>query len=136
VAAAIADFVSFEAGDSIKGFRWLGMIAAIGGRAPVTARGVEVVVDMAAEVLRAVKPRAGAYEDAAGEPFGAVVAVGSAGVGSVIVIAIGAIRGNADVNADLSRWFSRYCRQGNSCKSKEGKIVDPEKVILRHMEVE
>jgi hypothetical protein len=64
--------------------------------------GVEVVIDMATEVGRAVKPWACADEGTAGKPFGTVVAIRCAAIGSGIVVAVRACRSDADVDVDLS----------------------------------
>ena len=55
-----------------------GCFAAVGICAMVSVIGMEAGVDVAVEVVMAVVPGAGADEDAAGEPLGAVVAVGRA----------------------------------------------------------
>jgi hypothetical protein len=49
---------------------------------------IEVVIHVAAKMSRAVKPRAGTDEEAAVKPLRAVVTVGSAVIGSVVVVAI------------------------------------------------
>ena len=64
-----------------------------------------MIIHLAAEVIVAVKPWAGPDEDAVGEPVRAIVAVGSAGVGSVVVVAVGAIGGDSNVDAYLSPRF-------------------------------
>jgi hypothetical protein len=66
---------------------------------------IETVIYMAAKVVRAVKPRAGTDEDAADEPFRTVVAVGSTGVRSEVVIAVRASGFGTDVDVDLSLGF-------------------------------
>ena len=49
---------------------------------------VVVVIYMAVEMFGAVEPRACTNEDAAGEPLGAVVAIGSAAIGGVVVVTV------------------------------------------------
>src|SRR6266404_3496616 len=67
------------------------MKAAIKATATVEAATKETItVPEAKATAPETKPGAGAEEDAAVEPFRAVIAVGSAGVGIIIVIAIGA----------------------------------------------
>jgi hypothetical protein len=63
------------------------------------------VIHVTAESLRAVKPRAGADEYAAGKPFWAVVARRSAAVRSGVVVSIGTSRLCSDSDDDLSRRF-------------------------------
>jgi hypothetical protein len=60
-----------------------------------------VVVDIALEMLWAVKPWAGADKNAASKPLGTVVAVGSAAIRRGIVVTVGTNRGHTDSDADL-----------------------------------
>jgi hypothetical protein len=63
----------------------------------------------------AMKPRANANEDAAGKPFGAIVAVGSTAIRSGIIIAIGAIGLRTNLHGNLSRCFrSGYHQEASS----------------------
>jgi hypothetical protein len=62
---------------------------------------IVAVVDVAVEAVRAMKPRACADEYAAGEPIGPIVAIGSAVIGSVIEVPIGAHRRDTNVDGDL-----------------------------------
>ena len=75
------------------------MIAIVRQRAFVTTVNIETVIYMAAKVCRAVKPRASTDEGTTDKPFRAVVAVGSTGVRSVVIVAIGASRFGSDVDA-------------------------------------
>jgi hypothetical protein len=63
---------------------------------------MEMVIYVTAELASSVKPWAGANEDAVGKPLRTVVAGGSTGIRSDIIIAIRAIRGYSDVDAHLS----------------------------------
>jgi len=79
------------------------MIAAVGRVSAVVAiAGIEAAIDAAVEAGAAVIPAACADEDAAIEPFGAVVAVGSAVVGAESVVSVGA-DGSASTDADADR---------------------------------
>jgi hypothetical protein len=73
--------------------------------------GVEVVIDMAVEVSGAMKPWAGTDEGSTGEPLGAIVAVGSATVGSSFVVAVGAVRSDPDVDAYLGLCWGGRCSE-------------------------
>jgi hypothetical protein len=84
-------------------------VATIGKFTMVAMVGMEVIVHVAAEVGGSMKPWAGTDEDAAGEPLGAIVAVGSALVGRGFVVSIGTGRGWSDVDADLSFGFGSIC---------------------------
>ena len=53
---------------------------------------IEAVINVAAEVVVAVEPRAGSDEHVAGEPFGTVVPIWGAVVWGEVVVAIRAIR--------------------------------------------
>jgi hypothetical protein len=61
---------------------------------------IVAVVDMAVETGMAVEPGAGSDEHSADIPIGPIVAVGSAVVGRIVEIAVGAAGGRADVDAD------------------------------------
>jgi hypothetical protein len=72
---------------------------------------IEAVIDMAAKPSRAVKPRAGTDEDAAGKPFRAVVAVGSTGIRSEVIVTVGARRFGSVIDAVLSLNFGGASRE-------------------------
>ena len=74
---------------------------------------METVIYMARELLGAMKPRASANEDASGEPFRAVVACGSTIIRSDVIVTVRAVRGNADLDADL-----RLCVGWGSCEAE------------------
>src|ERR1035441_5124126 len=107
VAASIPRFISLEliGGSALRG----GFLASFWQRAVIAVLRIEGIVYVALEVAGAMKPRSNADEYAAIEPFRAVVAVGNAVIGGVIVIAVGAIRGNADFDRDLSLCFGSRC---------------------------
>jgi hypothetical protein len=75
--------------------------------------GVVMVIDIAVEVFRAVKPRAGSDEDAIGKPLGAVITVGSTPVGGDIVVAVWTSGRYTDADAYLG-----LC-SGSSCNNAE-----------------
>jgi hypothetical protein len=102
VAATVAHFVSFEVVDFVETLGGFGLLATVWRGAFVSALRIEAVIYVAVEVGRAMKPRADSDEDATGKPFGAVVAVGSTGVRSVIVVAVGTLGGDSDIDGDLS----------------------------------
>ena len=79
---------------------------------------IERVVYFALEVVGAMKPRSNADEYAAIEPFRAVVAVGNAVIRGVIVVAVRAIRGDADFDRDLSLCFGSRCCKEDSRNSR------------------
>jgi hypothetical protein len=64
-----------------------------------------VYIHVALEVVRAMKPRAGANEAVPVEPFRTVVASGSTGVGSRVIVTIGTVGGHSGVDAGLSLCF-------------------------------
>jgi hypothetical protein len=113
VAAPIADFISSEMVDLIQTVRGLSVIAAVRYRASITAVDIEMVIYMAAKVPGAVKPRASTDEDTPGEPFRTVVAVGSTGVRSEVVIAVRACGFGTDGDVDLGLRFGSGRRKAN-----------------------
>jgi hypothetical protein len=92
VTEPVSHFIASEMVDVIETLRRVTAIAMIWHRAAKSVMNIEVVVHVAAKVSRAVKPRAGANEDAARKPLRAVVAVGSAVVRSKVIVAIRACR--------------------------------------------
>src|ERR1700677_5079442 len=97
VAAAVPFLVSVEMG-FIDAFRGLGLLAAVRHGALVTVLRMKSVVDVAAEVARTMKPRAGADEDVPGKPFRTVIAGGGAVVGGGVVVTIRTFGGYADAD--------------------------------------
>jgi hypothetical protein len=75
-----------------------------------------MVIYVAVKIVGAVKPWAGTDEYAASEPFRSIVAVGSATIGSVIIVAVRAVRGGAyaDADADLGFCFRSGHREADS----------------------
>jgi len=100
VAASITHFVSFEVCgiDTPAGIRsltdfWHGSFIAVFR--------METIIDVAAEVGRAVKPWAGAYEDSCRKPFRTVIAGGCTGVRGDVIVTVGTVGGYSDVYGDL-----------------------------------
>jgi hypothetical protein len=112
VAATIAHFVAFEVGNVIDTLVGFGFFAAGWSWAAITVLGMEAVIYMAAEAFGAVKPRAHANEDAAAKPLRAVVAVGSAIIGRDVIVAIGTLRRDSDLDA-----YPRLCVGGGYRKA-------------------
>jgi len=105
MSAPIPHFIALEVRNVIDRVSLVGFVASVGRRAAIAVRNIVVVIHVTAEVGRPMKPRPHANEYAASEPFRAIVAIGSAGVRSVIVVAVRAIWGDSDANADLSCRF-------------------------------
>jgi hypothetical protein len=95
MAAPIKHLVSVEV---IKG-----LVSTVRMWTSVAVMRIETVINVALEVVGAVEPRAGSDEHAASEPLGPVVAVWSAIVWGVIVVAVRASRFCSDINRDLSQ---------------------------------
>jgi hypothetical protein len=119
VATPITHFISFEVGnltDWLRGFR---LIPRVWYGAFVAVVGVVTVVYVALEVVRAMKPRPSANEDAASKPFRAVIAVRSAAIRSCLIVTVGAVGGgsNIDRDADLAFRFGSSYHQANSSNS-------------------
>jgi hypothetical protein len=113
VAASIPHFISSEMVHLIDTVRWLGVIATVRYRASIATVNIEMVIYMAAKVSGAVKPWAGTDEDTAGEPFGTVVAVGSTGVRSEVIVAVRACRFGTELDVNLSLGFGSAHREAN-----------------------
>jgi hypothetical protein len=91
-----------------------GLLANFRRGAVIAVLGVVGVVYLAMEVGRTMKPRTGADEDAASEPLRPIVAVGNTGIRSVVIVAIGAIRGHSHFDHNLSICFELGCRKRGS----------------------
>src|ERR1700675_4689677 len=76
VAEAVVHMGATERLHPIEGVRRVGSLATSRQRPPVAVMDVEMMVHPATKTVMAGKPRAGADEDSAREPFRAVVAVG------------------------------------------------------------
>ena len=85
-------FIAMEALYMTDIFVRISMFVARGDVTVIAVVRIEVIIDVALEVGGPVKPGSGTDEDTPREPFGTIVAVGSALIGSVIVVAIGADR--------------------------------------------
>jgi len=88
VTDSVSHFIASEMVNVVDTLRRVRAIAMIWHRAAVSVMNIEMIVDVAAKVCRAVEPRAGTNEEAVREPFRAVVAVGSAVVWSEVIVAI------------------------------------------------
>jgi hypothetical protein len=102
----------------------------VGYRAAIATVNVEAVIYMAAKVSMAVKPWAGTDEDAAVKPFRAVVAVGSTGVRSEVIIPIGACGFGSEIDVDLSLCFGSIRDETNTGDSSSKSVIESVHKIL------
>jgi hypothetical protein len=72
------------------------------------------VVHAAMEILRTVKPRAGADEHAAREPLWTIISGGSASIGNGVIIPIRTVRLHSDADAHLRRRSGSGYRKAES----------------------
>src|ERR1700722_20696517 len=77
-------------------------IAAVRYRASIAVLNVETAVHSTVKAGRAVKPRAGADEETVDEPVGAVVAVRSSVVRSVVIVSVGTCGFGSAIDGHLS----------------------------------
>jgi len=98
----------------------VGALAPTGERAVISESWIIRAIDIAAESDRTAEPRAGSEEDATGEPCGSVIAEGSAIVGRVVEVPVGADRFNADVDRDLH--FGPECSGRQAEKREKAKF--------------
>jgi hypothetical protein len=117
VTASIAHFVSFEVVNLIETLSRLGLIATGWPWAVIAVLRMEMVVYVAMEAFRAMKPRARPNEDAACKPFRAIVPIGGAIVRRDIVVPIGTHRRNSDLNVYLSLYCGSCHRKADSGNS-------------------
>ena len=130
VAAPIPHFISFEVGDSIQRLGRFRFLAA-GRRWPLVSMiGMHAVIDMAVKVGGAVKPWAGSDKHAPGKPLRAIVAVGRAAIRSGVVIAIGTVGGDSNVDTDLSLCFGGGYGETDCSNRSQSKIFESVHLIL------
>src|ERR1700756_2689645 len=122
VAAPITRLVSVEV---IKG-----LVSTVRMWTTVAVMWVEAVINVAVEVVGAVKPRASSDEHAAVEPLGPVVPVWSALVWGVIVVAIWASRFWSDIDRDLRRCRARNTEQSRNQGTKGKKFPIAHEFLL------
>jgi hypothetical protein len=96
------------------------LLASSRHRSNVTVMRIIAIIDVAVEAVRAVKPRASANEEAAGKPIGPIVAVGSAVIGSIVEVPIGAHGRDANIDGDLRGSYGNTADEGD-CESGESK---------------
>ena len=111
--ASVAHFVAFEVLDFVEMLIRIGFLATGWPGAVIAVLRMEVVIYVAVEALRTVKPRARTNEDATGKPLRAVVAVGSAVVWRDVLVAVGTFRRNSDVDRYLRLGFGSGYRKTN-----------------------
>ncbi len=107
VASAVAHFVAPEVGISVDAFSLFSPVATVRKGAAIAVLRMETVIYVAAELVRAVKPRTRANENAIRKPLGAVIAVGGAVVGRDVVVTVGTHGCRSDLDADLRLGYGR-----------------------------
>ena len=103
MATTVSHFVSVEVQDVVETVLRGGFFAPSGIGAFIAELRMKTIVDVASEVLGSMEQRANANKYAAGEPFGAVIAIRRTCVRRSVVITIRTNRRWAHLTADLSR---------------------------------
>src|ERR1700678_1485633 len=127
VAPACAHFISFEVGHFFGGLFGFAFIANFWRWTLVTVLRIETVIYVAREMFLTVEPGAHADEHATAKPFRAVIAVGCASVGSIVIVAVRAVGCDSDIDGNLSfrvwsaghLWSGQHqarCDYGGECK--------------------
>jgi hypothetical protein len=93
-------------------------------RASVTVARIVAVIDVAIEAVGTMKPWASSEEYTAGKPVRSIVAVGSAIVGGIVEVSIGAYRGYSNVDGNLRGGSSATGKQRNT-ECRECKYLFP-----------
>jgi len=106
VAASITHLVSVEVIE--------GRLSTLRMWANVAVMWIEAVINMAAEVVVAVEPRAGSDEHAAVKPLGTVVPIWGAVVWGEVVVAIRTSRLCSDIDGDLGGCRARDDQQSTN----------------------
>jgi hypothetical protein len=95
-----------------------GMLIAFGEMPSIAVTVVEMVINVAIEMVTAVEPWTSAYEKAAVEPFRAVVAIRCAAVGWSFVVAVGTTWRRPNLDGHLSGSFVARGRQ-EECRPRK-----------------
>jgi hypothetical protein len=106
VATPISHLVSMEVIE--------GLVSTLRMGTPVAVMWIETVINVALEVVGAMKPGASSNEHATIEPLRPVVPVRRAVVWREIVVAIRASRFYSDIHRNLRRWRARNAQQGRN----------------------
>jgi hypothetical protein len=90
-------------------------------RTTVAVLWIEMVINIAVEVVRTAEPGAGSDEDASAEPLWPVVSVWSAVIRGIVEVTIGANRRCSDIDGNLSGRRARDAQQNanQDWKSKD-----------------
>jgi hypothetical protein len=93
----------------------------------VSVAWIVAVVDVTIEAAVAVVPGTGTDEESAGEPVGAIVPVGGAGVWGVVKVSVGAYGRGSDADGDLSGCYGDTAHESN-CEGRES-----QRLAYRHI---
>jgi hypothetical protein len=124
MAAPITHLISPEVGNPAWALCRRGSFATIRHAASIAALRIETVVYVTVKIVTSVKPWARANEDASCKPFRAVIAVGSAGIRTVVVVTIRAVGSDADAYNNLSLHFGSGRGKAGSGKNSQGKTLE------------
>jgi hypothetical protein len=122
VAASITHFVSVKV---IEGF-----LSTLRMWTSVAVMWIEAIINVPAEVVGAVEPRAGSDEHAAVEPLGPVVSIWCAVVWGDVVVAIRASRLWSDIDGDLGGCRERDAQQSGNQGGKGKDFPIAHKLLL------
>ena len=113
MATPIAHFISLEVPGSP--FPSRGAFAVIRETAIVAVLPVISVVHMSAEIIWAMKPRAGTDEDTPTEPFRTVITIRGTAIRPGVIVTVRTRRSasDADIETDLSRCLGSGWRDGD-----------------------
>ena len=113
VTVSIPHFIALEVLHLIEMLIGIGFLTTSWLGAAIAMFGMEMIIYVAVEAFWAMKPRAGANEDATRKPLRAVVAVGGALVRRDVIVAVGTFGRDADVNLYLSLCFGSGYREAD-----------------------
>jgi hypothetical protein len=125
VPTTIADFISLKVSNLIDRLRRLGSVANPRHWTFIAVVRMKMVVHVALERVRTMKPRASTDEDTTRKPFWAVVAVRSTAIRSGVIVTVRAVRGDTNVDGDLSLYLRSGRRKEQPSNSREREIPKP-----------
>ena len=121
VTTAVASFVGVEV--------FKRSLTVSGDRPSITVAWIPAVIYVTVKTRMSMEPRSGADENAADEPVGSVVAIGSAIVRGVVEVTVGTYRWGSNAYRNLRRCVSagsaKEAREREQAKSPETMHISP-----------
>jgi hypothetical protein len=110
MAATIPRFIAMEVVECL--------VSVAGQRSVISMTGIESVVHMAVEAVRAMEPGSCSNEHSTYKPVWSIVAIRSTVIRSVVEISVGANRGRTNADRDLSGRYNSGTHESSSNRKR------------------